>query len=284
MIIRTNKGNRRFKDPQGLFVTPYDEDGLLGNDTYDIREIVGDTISITSDDATRTDIPDEFSDGNLYSNVRLGQQNFAADCIDFQNNIMKVLFGCEVKEDGSVLFPSEYKDINVMIRVAFEDCDLVIPMVALDSKANLENLRTDVARGQIVGVAKVQEVILGNAPTSGQGSASGPIEKTPMLYVPKNRAVFVESANNTYKTDYRGSSTGDIVTVTLTAPSNGTVEGLNSDANTVDKGAFITLNAVPDEGYVFSKFTIDGADVSRNPVGFAADKDMTVSVTFTSAI
>ena len=157
MIIRTNKGNRRFKDPQGLFVTPYDENGLLGNDTYDIREIVGDTISITSDDATRTDIPDEFSDGNLYSNVKLGQRNFAADCIDFQNNIMKVLFGCEVKEDGSVLFPSEYKDINVMIRVSFEDCDLVIPMVTLDSKANLENLRTDVARGQIVGVAKVHK-------------------------------------------------------------------------------------------------------------------------------
>lgn len=283
MIIKTNKGNRRFKDPQGLFVTPYDENGLLGTDTYDIREIVGDTISITSDDAERTEIPDEFSDGNLYSNVRLGQQNFAADCIDFQNNIMKVLFGCTIKEDGSVLFPSEYKDINVMIRVAFKDCDLVIPMVTLDSKANLENLRTDVARGQIVGVAKVQEVILGNAPTSGQGSASGTIDKTPMLYVPKNRAVFVESANNTYKTDYRGSSTGNTVTVTLTEPSNGTVEGLAVGANTVDEGAFITLNAVPAEGYVFSKFTIDGDDVSRNPVGFAADESMTVAVTFASA-
>ena len=165
----------------------------------------------------------------------------------------------------------------------FEDCDLVIPMVTLDSKANMETLRTDVARGKIVGVAKVQEVILGNAPTSGQGSASGSIEKTPMLYVPKNRAVFVESANNTYKTDYRGSSTGDTVTVTLTELSNGTVEGLNSGDNTVDEGAFITLNAVPDEGYVFSKFTIDGDDVSRNPVGFAADEDMTVDVTFTSA-
>ena len=280
MIIKTNKGNRHFNDPKGFFVTPYDEDGLLGSDTYDIREIVGDTVAVTSDDAERTDIPDEFSDGNLYSNVKLGSQNFAADCIDFQNPIMKSLFGCTIKEDGSVLFPSEYKDINVMIRIAFENCDLVLPKISLDSKANLENLRTDVARGQIRGVAQVQEIIIADAPTSGQGSASGAVDTTPMLYVPKNRAVFVESSSNTYKTDYRGSTTGETVTLTLTEPTNGSVNGIEVGSNTVDKGTFVTLEAVPAEGYHFTKFTIASEDFSQNPVGFAANANASISVTF----
>ena len=53
-LIKTNTNQRRFQDPLGMFVTPYVYDGSmnlnLGEITYDIHDIVGDTISLTQDD------------------------------------------------------------------------------------------------------------------------------------------------------------------------------------------------------------------------------------------
>lgn len=279
-----DKKARRFQDAKGMFVTPYDATtGYLGVDTYDIHDIVGDTLSLTQDDAEKTEIPWEFGDDPLDENTKLGKKNFACQCLDFQDDIMKALFGCTIDPStGAVVFPAEYKELNVMIRVVFDDVDFVLPLVKLDAKAVLENMRSDVARGQLNGTVYATEVKLGTAPVSGQtGTPGTTVYTTPMLYVPTGKAVFVKTGASAYGTDYRGASaSGETVTVTLTSPSNGTVEGLETGANTVDKGAFVTLNAVPSSGYHFSKWTIGSEDVSQNPVGFAANAAVTVAVTF----
>ena len=108
-----NTGQRRFQDAKGMFVTKYTAEGLLGETTYDIHDIVGDTLSITADDPDRTEIPWEFGDTALDENVKMGKMNFACQCLDFQNDIMLALFGCKIV-NGAVVFPSEYEDLYVI--------------------------------------------------------------------------------------------------------------------------------------------------------------------------
>jgi hypothetical protein len=266
-----------------MFVTPYVLDSYqhlnLGTTTYDIHDIVGDTISLTQDDPDKTEIPWEFGDDPLDTNVKAGAKNFTCQCLDFQDAILQTMFGCTM-QNGATIFPTGYQDLYVYIRIVFENFDLVLPYVKMDAKTTLENMRTDIARGELAGTILSHEIITGNAPVSGQGTASGTPVEAPMLYVPKDKAVFVLGSGNAYKTDYRGSASATNVTVTLTSPSNGTVEGLESGANTVPQGAFLTLTAVPAEGYHFSKWTINGEDISSETVGFIASESMTVAVTF----
>lgn len=82
-----NTGQRRFQDAKGMYVTPYDDGGLLGETTFDIHDIVGDTLSITQDDADRTEIPWEFGDDVLDENIKAGKKNFACQCLDFRTTL-----------------------------------------------------------------------------------------------------------------------------------------------------------------------------------------------------
>lgn len=211
-----NTGQRRFQDAKGMYVTPYDSDGYLGTTTYDIHDIVGDTLSITQDDADRTEIPWEFGDDALDENIKTGKKNFSCQCLDFQNDIMLNLFGC-TEVNGAIAFPSEYKDLYVMIRIEFEDVDLVLPYVKMDAKATLENMRTDIARGELAGTIMSHLVYVNAMPAAGAQAPSGSVTfddddsvDTPMLYLPNGssdgKAAYVlgtgtSSSSTVYLTD-----------------------------------------------------------------------------------
>ena len=202
-----NTGQRRFQDAKGMFVTPYTFGGLLGETTYDIHDIVGDTLSITADDPDRTEISWEFGDTALDENVKMGKMNFACQCLDFQNDIMLALFGCKTVNDA-VVFPSEYEDLYVMIRIKFDDVDLVLPYVKMNSKATLENMRTDIARGELAGTILSKEVVVGGLPAAGDQAPTTAITynasnaaDTPMLYLPNDstngKAAYVPGTGTT---------------------------------------------------------------------------------------
>ena len=92
----------------GMLLIPYtDNNGVLtpGDDIYDITEIVADTVSITPDDNEVNTTDAEFRDTPLFENVTLGKVQFAATCTDFQNEMMKAIFGWEEY--------TEYKSVDV---------------------------------------------------------------------------------------------------------------------------------------------------------------------------
>ena len=206
-IKHLNTGQRRFQDAKGMFVTRYDKDGLLEDTTYDIHDIVGDTLSITADDPDRTEIPWEFGDTALDENVKAGKMNFSCQCLDFQNDIMLALFGCKTI-NGAVVFPNDYEDLYAMIRIKFADVDLVMPYVKLNSKATLENMRTDIARGELSGTLMSKEVVVGALPEAGAQAPSTAVTynsenaaDTPMLYLPNDsttgKAAYVPGTGTT---------------------------------------------------------------------------------------
>lgn len=202
-IIQTNTNQRRFQDPVGMFVTPYvldaDNHLNLGTNTYDIHDIVGDTISLTQDDPDKTEIPWEFGDDPLDTNVKAGAKNFTCQCLDFQDNILQTMFGC-TKQNGATIFPTGYQDLYVYIRIVFENFDLVLPYVKMDAKTTLENMRTDIARGELSGTLFAKEVKVAAPPAQdGQAIPSGTYTavETPMAITPNDstngKAIYVKN-------------------------------------------------------------------------------------------
>lgn len=210
-LKKTNANQRRFQDPVAMFVTPYAYDSdmnlNLGEITYDIHDIVGDTIALTQDDPDKTEIPWEFGDDPLDTNVKAGAKNFTCQCLDFQDDVLKAMFGCKTVA-GATLWPTGYEDLYVYIRVVFENFDLVMPYVKMDAKTTLENMRTDIARGELSGTLMSKVITIGGLPTSDGQSAPSNLtpssentDETPMAILPNSglsaKAAYVKNITGT---------------------------------------------------------------------------------------
>lgn len=153
-ITKTDTGRIVLANAEYVHVTPYVDEDTLGTQTYDIVDIVADTLSFTPDDNTINAKDSEFKDDALFENVILGKYQFAATCIDFQNAVMTAIYGWE-EEDGNVYAPAGYKDKYALIEVGFRNEDVVVvaPKVKLNSKATISTLKTGTGEGAIAGTA-----------------------------------------------------------------------------------------------------------------------------------
>ena len=86
---------RVFTNLKAILFTPWTSESTIGEATYDLVNIVGDTTSVEQADNNVNEIEHEFSSEPLYENITLGKKSFTCDCIDFQNPVLKNLFGWE---------------------------------------------------------------------------------------------------------------------------------------------------------------------------------------------
>lgn len=144
---------RVFANLKYLYFTPWTDESTLGNTTYDIVNIVGDTTSVEQEDNEVNEIPHEFSSEPLYENVTLGNKTFTCECLDFQNDILKEMMGWDTDESGNAFAPIQYKDLYCKIEMGFNSTEdiVVLPKVKLNSKAVLSSMKTDASRGTITG-------------------------------------------------------------------------------------------------------------------------------------
>lgn len=172
-----------------LYVTPYTSEDTIGTETYDIVNIVGDSLSFTPDDNTVNAKEWEFGDTPLFENITLGKIQFAATCIDFQNDVLKALMGWQLEETSGILYaPTSYKDIYALVEVGFknEDVVVVVPKLKLNSKAIISTLKTGTGEGTLAGTAYNQAIKVGDKTI-----------ETPMAFVPKDKEFSVLSASIT---------------------------------------------------------------------------------------
>lgn len=153
-ITKTDTGRVVLSNAEYVHVTPYVNEDTLGTTTYDIVDIVGDSLSFTPDDNTINAKESEFKDDPLFENVTLGKYQFAATCIDFQNIVMQHIYGWEADGDN-VYAPTGYKDKYALIEVGFRNEDIVVvaPKVKLNSKATIGSLKTGTGEGAMAGTA-----------------------------------------------------------------------------------------------------------------------------------
>lgn len=148
-------GRRVFANLKSLVFTPWTDESTLGETSYDLVNIVGDTTSVEQADNNVNTIEHEFSNEPLYENVTLGSKTFTCECIDFQNPVLKNLMGWEGTEAGDAFAPIVYKDLYCKVEMQFNSTDaiVVLPKVKLNSKAVLGSMKTDASRGTITGTA-----------------------------------------------------------------------------------------------------------------------------------
>lgn len=170
----------RYSDPTGVIFVPWTDGDTIGTTGYDVFSIVGDTFSVTQDDPDTTEIPHEFSDTPLDENTSMGTANLTMQCLDFDDDLLVELFGCTKTTIGTgtsakevISFPAEYKDLYCLVQLEFADKVVVFPKVKMNSKAVFENLRSDIARGELSGTLYNTDVKLGDS-----------IVDTPRLHVP----------------------------------------------------------------------------------------------------
>lgn len=180
----------RYSDPTGVIFVPWEDGDTIGTTGYDVFSIVGDTFSVTQDDPDTTEIPHEFSDTPLDENTTMGTATLTMQCLDFDDDLLVELFGCTKTTIGTgtsakdvISFPAEYKDLYCLVQLEFADKVVVFPKVKMNSKAVFENLRSDIARGELSGTLYNTDVKLGDA-----------IVDTPRLHVPAGVAYTVGGA------------------------------------------------------------------------------------------
>lgn len=146
-------GRRVFTNLKSIIFTPWTSESALGNTSYDLVNIVGDTTSVEQADNDVQTIEHEFSSSPLYEAVTYGDKTFTCECIDFQNDVLKNLFGWDVNEGGDAFAPLDYKDLFCKVEMQFNSTDdiVVLPKLKMNSKAVLSSLKTDASRGTISG-------------------------------------------------------------------------------------------------------------------------------------
>lgn len=200
-LIKTKDTRESYKDAQGMLVTLYQrgENGWeLEEDTYDIFAIVGDTLSITEDEESTDETPHEFSDENLEENTTKGNINFAADCTDYQDNVLKKIYGY-TDSNGVLIAPSEYVDRYALIQILFNhdlgQKDIVLPFVKLNARPTLEGMRTGTATGSITGIAKSRDLVTFSGETAPSTYTAASVQNGPMAFVPEGKGIMVASGS-----------------------------------------------------------------------------------------
>ena len=154
---KTDSGRIICSNAAYVHITPWEnEDGFGASPvTYDVVDIVGDSLSFSPDDNTVNAKESEFKDDPLFENITLGKYQLAGTCIDFQNDVMKAIYGWEVDEQGNAYAPNGYKDRFATIEIGFrnEDVVLVAPKVKLNTKATFSTFKTGSSEGSLAGTA-----------------------------------------------------------------------------------------------------------------------------------
>ena len=234
-ITKINTNQLRLSKPTGIVFFPYVRNGVLRGEGFDIHDIVGDTYSGTQDDPDETSIPHEFSDSPLDLSVTLGTETITMQCLDFQDDILKELYGWDTDTaDGIAISPAQYKDLNCLVILQFgtQGVNVVMPNVKMNSKSILENLRSDIARGEIGGTLLSSSVILDENPT--------PVE-TPKMFVKNGHAIHIGDAVITIAADGTLSISGGENTPLLTTLTFAYNDNANDQTYTVTGETGLTV-------------------------------------------
>ena len=148
-----NKNKRIFTNLKSVIFTRWADETTLDDVSYDVVNIIGDSVTIEQDDNTLNKIDHEFSDSMLYNTEVVGNKKLYCECIDLDNDVIANLFGWNVTDDGDAFALSDYKELYCKVEISFNSTDdiIVLPKLRMDSKAMFTSLKNDSSRGLISG-------------------------------------------------------------------------------------------------------------------------------------
>ena len=220
MAVTQLKGSVFVHKASHLYYTPWVYSNSVwkpGTSTYDIVEILADSISIEQGDPTTETVDWEFGDTPLMSSSTKGERTITADCVDMSFDIMQRVFGWTREIDTSGTTPVDVMvseaasaESYATIVITFHPISapiIVLPKVSMSAKTTLGTFKTSTGSAQISGTA-----------TQGYIDYSNKNAETEIAYLNPIASQAISCANSA--TD--AATAANLVAVgTVTAASNG---------------------------------------------------------------
>lgn len=252
-LIETNTKRKFFRNAESMMLVPYVyndsagvNDYVLGNDVYDISAVIGDSIALEQKDGDVEEKFNEFVRTPIVRNVSAGSYDFTAQCLDLQDEVLRVLFGAYTASgtngavDGMAAIPDDYQLQYAMIRIRFKKTnlsDIVLPKVQMNSNLLLQQMKTRGSQGNVSGAALSQWVAVVDKDAvspmalqfgSGAVGESTYVPYTPILFVPRTYTPMVlhhrdENDNSKYIFSTVNFTTGSVSHNTTVNNSDGTI-------------------------------------------------------------
>lgn len=166
MAVTQLKGSVFVHKASHLYYTPWVYSSGVwkpGTSTYDIVEILADSISIEQGDPTTETVDWEFGDTPLMSSSTKGERTITADCVDMSFDIMQRVFGWTREIDTSGTTPVDVMvseaasaESYATIVITFHPISapiIVLPKVSMSAKTTLGTFKTSTGSAQISGTA-----------------------------------------------------------------------------------------------------------------------------------
>ena len=161
MAVTVLKNSVHLNKASHLYFTPWVFDSTNdiwkpGTTTYDIVEILADTIAIEQGDPTTETIDWEFGDTPLMSTSTKGERTVTAACIDISNDILHNVFGWSVDANDIMAYESASAESYATYVVTFHSASapmVVLPKVSLNSKLTIGTLKTSTGQAELTGTA-----------------------------------------------------------------------------------------------------------------------------------
>lgn len=155
--------------PKYIVVTMFngtETDDTPKGDSYIIETAVRDTVTLSPDENTSTDIECETSDTPILSVVTLGRYQVSSEIADVQDDILAAIGGFTIVGDKAYA-PASYTERYCKLDVAFEMADgtltaFVIPKLQLNTRLMIESLNSNIARTNLAGTAQSISVANGD--------------------------------------------------------------------------------------------------------------------------
>ena len=184
-------------------ITPQSGDPYMqpGTVTYDVVQVLADTVSIEQADPDTETRDWEFGDTPLMSTVTMGDTTFAATCIDLSSGVLHNVFGWSTAVTDIVAAPDTYTDMYATICITFEDVNspiIVLPKVLMSSKATIASLKTSTAEAALSGTC--MSAYVGYTASSAPDPTQNELISTPYCFVnvvANNEIYIADSISNT---------------------------------------------------------------------------------------
>lgn len=161
-VTKSSVSAKKIYNPKFIYVTPF-ADGVKGETTYSLEDIIRDSTQITQEDAEETQVENELKAEPIINNIKAGAYTFATEVGDMQADLLKALVGFSVDDTSHKAYaPAGYTEVFAEVTLVFEVggkyIAAIMPKVQLNSKVLIDSLSSSVGRISVSGIGYTLEV------------------------------------------------------------------------------------------------------------------------------
>lgn len=158
--LATIAAGRKLGKLTRVLFTPWTSETDEGdNPSYDLDNMLADSVAINEADPTINSIANETKDEPMFQIPTLGDVTIALSSGEIPNELLESAFGYVIDDDGNAYRPSTYKYVYGKFQFAFDSSDdiIEIPKVMVAANVTGSSFSSNIVLGNISGTAYSKE-------------------------------------------------------------------------------------------------------------------------------